>query len=124
MLAEGGFLPSGITVGDLEEVSHHPGDLVPDLLSEVYTSKASREGSDDVRVLHASQRIFDSGEVLDVLSECFILPLDEELQVPGVPRPVIGALEVVVEQLLKVLPALNASFWEAGEPRVSQIDQV
>jgi hypothetical protein len=64
------------------------------------------------------------GEASDVLVESFIRLVPIVLEIPGVPRAYIGALEVTHKDLLKVRPTSNLVGREMLQPCTCQVGEV
>jgi hypothetical protein len=88
------------------------------------TGGPQQEGPNHVGVSNVGQLIALSGETSDILTKSFIRLLPIVLEVPGVPRTYIGALEVTHKVLLKVHPTSNLVGWEMLYPCMCQVGEV
>jgi hypothetical protein len=64
------------------------------------------------------------GDSLDVILEGFVRLLPTTLQILGVAGPHVCALEVIGEDLLEILPAINRVSWQVVELVPSHVGQV
>jgi hypothetical protein len=74
--------------------------------------RARPECRDDIGVGHPWELMALPGEAPNVISEGFNRLLPTTLQVPGVARPHIRALEVASRGLLEILPAIDHVSWQ------------
>lgn len=99
------------------------GALASQLVDQGLAGGPGQEGSNDVGVGDIGQLIALPGETLDVQAESLSRLLPAVLEIPGIPRACISALEVPHEDLLQVRPVLNPVGQEVFQPcsrRVSQ----
>lgn len=108
-------------VGDVIELARRLRVLARDLVDEILAPKALGEIGDYVTLLEFRKGVL---VLRDALSECVAFLLNTNVEIPRIPWPVVGALEIVDEEFLEVSPVLVAAPRQAGEPSPSRVGEV
>ena len=109
--------------GNVQEFLGGPRTLVPQLVNQRLAGCPRQEGSYHVGVCDVGELIALSGEVPDVPTEGFAGLLATVLEVPGVPRTLVRALEVPHKDLLQIRPTLDFVGRQVFQPRSCRIGQ-
>lgn len=82
---------------------------MPYFMGKLLASDACGEGGDDITLSDLRQGVPILGEALDVVPERLALVLRAKVNVPLIPRSLVGALEVIQKKLLEFPPVPDAA---------------
>jgi hypothetical protein len=101
------FSPEVCLSGDIQQLLGGTRLIPSKLLDQGMTHLAGLEFQDDVSIGHPRELVALSGEAPNLISEGFTQLLPIALQVPGVAKTHIRAMDVAGEDVLEILPVFN-----------------
>lgn len=104
-----GLFAGCVVICDIEELVRRLGILTRDLVNEILALEALGESGDDVALKDLRQEVLLLGDALDVFPEGLTIIVRTAMEVSRILKPTVGALEIVLEEVLKVPPILYAT---------------
>jgi hypothetical protein len=98
------LLARGVTCCEVEQLPRRSWFAAPELVDKCFIGRVGDERSDHICIHNVRQLIALLGEVADVLALSFSHLLLAGLEIPGIPKAHVRALEVFHKDALEVCP--------------------